>query len=72
MMSILIWFAKLILAIIAIGSLLLFICSIIKGITNPNIGVDDNGNIVDTDRNARTWFGVITTVAWALLLSIWI
>ena len=61
---------KLISAFIAIATLLLFISSIIKGITNPNIVTDESGRVYDGDRNARAWFGIITSFFWALVIAL--
>ena len=69
-MAIVLGILKFIFAFCAISFTLLFITSVIGSITNPNIGVDDKGDVVDLNRNARIWIGIITSIFWALLIAI--
>ena len=61
---------KLISAFIAIASLLLFVSSMIKGLTNPNILTNEKGEVYDGDRNARIWFGIITSLFGAIVIAL--
>ena len=61
---------KFFLSFIAIASLLLLITGIISAINNPQIELDSDGKVVEKGRNARIWFGVITSISWALLIAI--
>ena len=69
-MAIVLGILKFIFAFFAISFTLLFITSVIGSITNTNIGVDDKGDVVDLNRNARIWIGIITSIFWALLIAI--
>ena len=64
------FFLKFITAFIAIASLLLFITGIITAIVNPNIVLDDERKAVEKGRNSRIWFGLITSIFWALFLTL--
>lgn len=64
------FFLKFITAFIAIASLLLFITGIITAIINPNIVLNDEGKAIEKGRNSRIWLGFITSIFWALFLSL--
>ena len=60
---------RFVVAFVAIASLLLLIASIISAINNPQIDVID-GKVQEKGRNTRIWLGLITSVFWALFLTI--
>lgn len=57
---------KFVVAFVAIASLLLLIMSIIKAITNPDLVTTERG-VEEKGLNARLWYGLITSVCWALM-----
>jgi len=66
MMAFLYGLLKFVVAFVAIASLLLLIMSTIKGLTNPELVSTEKG-VVEKGTNARLWFGLITSVFWALM-----
>lgn len=66
----LMFFLKFTVSFIAIVSLLLFVTGIISAINNPQISIDEKGVPVERGRNVRIWLGLITSIFWAIFLSL--
>jgi hypothetical protein len=57
-------------AFFAFLTLLWLIMGIIASVTNPDFTFNEKGEAVDSRRNFRMWMAVITSVFWALLLTL--
>lgn len=66
----LMFFLKFIVAFIAIVSLLLLITGIISAINNPQMAMAEDGKVIEKGRNARIWFGLVTSIFWAILIAL--
>ena len=69
MMAFLYGLLKFFAAFVAIASTLLLILSVIKALTNPELVTTENG-VVEKGSNARLWYGLITSVFWALVIAL--
>lgn len=57
-------------AFIAIASTGIFILLCISSIVNPQLSVDDKGNVVEKHNNARIMYLLILSIAWALVIAL--
>lgn len=55
---------------LAICSTILYVAGVITAIVNPQIGVDDKGNVVDKNRNSRIIFGLLAALFWAIVIAL--
>jgi hypothetical protein len=57
-------------AFIALSTTGLFLLICVSSIINPQIVVDDNGNVREKNYNARIMYLLIASVAWALVIAL--
>lgn len=60
---------KFVVAFVAIASTLLLTMSVIKALTNPELITTERG-VIEKDTNARLWYGLVTSIFWALLIAL--
>ena len=57
-------------AFIAISSTGLFILLCISSIINPQISVDEKGEVREKNNNARIMYLLISAIAWAIVIAL--
>lgn len=48
----------------------LFILSCISSIINPQLSVDDNGQVKEKNNNSRLMFLLFSSIAWAIVIAL--
>lgn len=48
----------------------LFILSCISSIINPQLSVDDNGQVKEKNYNSRLMFLLFSSIAWAIVIAL--
>jgi hypothetical protein len=57
-------------AFIAISTTGLFILTCISSVINPQITVDDKGEVREKNYNARIMFLLISAISWAIVIAL--
>ena len=60
------WLLKFCAAAVGIASLLMWISSLVAAVNNPDLKLDSEGKVIEGRTNRRLWFGLVTSLSWAL------